>query len=293
MKIVKIHGGLGNQMFQYSFALALSARGGEVRIDASALAGDALHNGYELSTVFSVTLGQAEPDDVRRLSIPPDGLVNRFRRKYLTKPTQVIDRVFGYQPELLELSGDRYFEGYWQSEKYFSGIEAQVRRELAFTQPLSERNESLLAAAPRPLASVHVRRGDYLLYQNLDLCTPAYYAKAVDALRSSGSARHFLVFSEDVEYCRATMKFGPGEAEFVGWNGGRDSWQDMAMMARCDSHVVANSSFSWWGAWLDPSPAKRVIAPSIWNRREIEDHDLYYRYRFEDIVPGSWERVPI
>ena len=99
MKIVKIHGGLGNQMFQYSFALALSARGGEVRIDASALAGDALHNGYELSTVFAVTLAQAEPEDVRRLSIPPDGLVNRFRRKYLTKPTQVIDRVFGYQPE--------------------------------------------------------------------------------------------------------------------------------------------------------------------------------------------------
>ena len=89
------------------------------------------------------------------------------------------------------------------------------------------------------------------------------------------------------------MKFGPEEADFVGWNGGQDSWQDMAMMARCDCHVVANSSFSWWGAWEDPSPAKRVIAPSIWNRREIEDHDLYYRYRFEDIVPASWERVPI
>jgi hypothetical protein len=294
MKIVKIHGGLGNQMFQYAFARSLAARtGDEVYLDGSALDGDLIHSGYELDRVFGVDLTEAPPGAAERLSVPPTSLIRRFRRKYLTKRSHYIDKKFGYQPELFGLAGDRYFEGYWQSEKYFEGLEAQVRRDFAFKEPLDERNAQLLRDLPHPIASVHVRRGDYLKYDNLNLCGPTYYENAIASLAAVREIASFVVFSDDIEHCRATLRLGKAEAAFVDWNPGPKSWQDMAMMARCDHHIIANSSFSWWGAWLDPAPDKVVVAPAIWNRRQLSDGDMYYRFTFDDIVPASWLRAEI
>jgi hypothetical protein len=294
VKIVKIYGGLGNQMFQYAFARSLAARtGDQVFIDRSGLEDDRVHNGFELEGVFGIGLPEARPEDARRLSSQPTGLIGRFRRKYLTKRSHVIDRKFGFQPELFELEGDRYFEGYWQSEKFFEPIAELVREDYRFRRELSDRNLALLRDLPRPIASVHVRRGDYLKYPNLNICTPDYYLRGIEAMRADGGTASFMVFSDDIGYCRSTLGLAEDEAAFVDWNTGEESWQDMAMMARCDRHIIANSSFSWWGAWLDPLPGKRVIAPSVWNRREIDCKDRYYSFSFGDIVPPSWERVAL
>jgi len=294
MKIVKIYGGLGNQMFQHAFARSLASKSAEkVLIDPSGLKGDRTHNGYELSRVFGDRFPEAGPKDVDRLSTRPEGLIGRFRRKYFTKPSHVIDRKYRYQSELFELEGDRYFEGYWQSEKYFSNIEDQVRSDFRFALELDGQSLSALSELPRPIVSVHVRRGDFLKYPNLNICTPRYYNEAIADLRAKGQAGSLLVFSEDPGYCARELDTGGARTVYVDWNTGSDSWRDMALMSRCDHHVVANSSFSWWGAWLDPRPAKRVIAPSVWNRREISDTDLYYSFSFEDVVPASWERMPI
>jgi hypothetical protein len=293
MKIVKLQGGLGNQMFQYAFSRALQAATGEdVFGDRSGLYGKPEHNVYELERVFGLDFPEPTPGAVERLAYPAKGLANRLLRKYLTKPTHIIDRKFGYQPELLTLPGDRYFEGYWQSEKYFSGIEATIRRDFSFKLPLSERNRAILAGLRRPAASVHVRRGDYLAHPNLDICTPAYYERAVAILRDLGISS-FLVFSDDIPYCRTTLGLGGDETVFVDWNRGEDSWQDMALMARCDHNIIANSSFSWWAAWLNPSPAKSIVAPSVWNRRQFESRDRYYHFSFDDIVPAAWLRVDV
>lgn len=294
MKIVKIYGGLGNQMFQYAFARSLASRSkDEVLIDPSGLEGDRVHNGFELERVFVVALFQADRRDVDRLSSRPRGLIGRFRRKYLTKPSHVIDRKYRYQPELFELEGDRYFEGYWQSEKYFVHIEEQVRGDFRFTLELDERSLSVLRDLPRPIVSVHVRRGDFLKYPNLNICTPSYYNGAIADLRAKGQAGSFLVFSEDPEYCRRELQTGGVRTVYVDWNVGEDSWRDMALMSMCDHNIIANSSFSWWGAWLGSKKAGRIIAPSVWNRRELCDTDRYYRFSFEDVVPASWERMPI
>jgi hypothetical protein len=294
VKIVKVYGGLGNQMFQYAFAQSLAARLGEkVLIDSSGLDGDEIHNGFELERVFGVRPSEADARDVDRLSSRPKGLAGRLRRKYFTKPSHVIDRKYRYQPELLDLAGDRYFEGYWQSEKYFSGIEDRVRSDFRFAADLDDRSASALRSLPRPIVSIHVRRGDFLKYRNLDICTPRYYAGAMESLRSRDEAGSFLVFSDDPEYCRRVLDSGGAPAVYVDWNTGSDSWRDMAMMSSCDHHVIANSSFSWWGAWLGSGEGRRVIAPSVWNRREIKDTDRYYSFSFEDVVPASWERMPI
>lgn len=295
MKIVKINGGLGNQMFQYAFALSLKAAkpGEEVLIDASACRAESVHNGFELERVFSAALREASAEDVDRLSIRPTGFINRARRKYLTKRSHRIDKKFGYQPELLDLDGETYYEGYWQSEKYFLALEDEIRKAYSFKLPLAEMNLALLRELPRPIASVHVRRGDYLKYPNLNICTSTYYSRAISALAAGTKIGSFLVLSEDADYCRSILDFGSMPAAFVDWNMGLDSWQDMAIMSLCDHHIIANSSFSWWGAWLDRKPGKRVIAPAIWNRREIEGKDHYYSYTFGDIVPSTWERAAI
>lgn len=293
MKIVKICGGLGNQMFQYAFARSLAAaEEDEVYIDSSAFTSYKLHNGFELEKLFTLDLEQAPGDMVKQLSVQPDGFLNRIRRKYFTKPSHFIDRKFNYQPELFEFGGDRYFDGYWQSEKYFRGIEATIREGYRFRLPLAARNVELLESLPRPIASVHVRRGDYLLEKDLDICTPAYYERALAGLRAS-DVKSFIIFSDDIPYCRKMLRLGETHAAFVDWNLGDDSWQDMAMMSRCDHHVIANSSFSWWGAWLDPNPQKRVLAPTIWNGRQIENRNRYYRYNFDDVLPTEWERIPL
>ena len=293
MKIVKIHGGLGNQMFQYAFALRLAAEGrDEVCIDTGGFDDQPAHNGFELGRLFSVSLPEAPREVVKRLAIRPMGILNRVRRKYLTKRSHIIDRKFGYQPELLSLEGDAYFEGYWQSEKYFAPIAAEIRSAFTFRQALAKRNEGILAAADRPLVSVHVRRGDYVTHDNLNLCSPRYYENAARALAEAGiEPPRYLVFSDDAEYCRRELGSSMAGALVVDWNRGSESWQDMAMMAACDLHIIANSSFSWWGAWLDEKPGRRVIAPGIWNRRELYDRDHYYSYTFGDIVPESWERA--
>jgi len=292
MKTVKLFGGLGNQMFQYAFLRSLATRTGDVVcIDSSFLRDDSLHNGYELGRVFGISLSEAPPKEVARLSVPPSSLVQRFRRKYLTKRSHLIDKKFGYQPELLELAGDRYFEGYWQSERYFEGINDEIRRDFTFRKPLDERNLALLRDLPRPIASIHVRRGDYLKYPNLNICGPGYFENALACLDSRQSVSSFIVFSDDIEYCKATLRLGANPAAFVDWNTGVESWQDMALMARCDHHIIANSSFSWWGAWLNADPAKVVVAPAVWNRRQLSSHDRYYRFNFDDVVPTTWLRA--
>jgi hypothetical protein len=294
MKIVKIYGGLGNQMFQYAFALALAATGrDEVFLDPSGLEGDNVHNGFELGRLFALALPLAGTDDVRRLSDSPTSVIGRVKRKYFHKRTHFIDRRFGYQPELFEIAGDIYYEGYWQSEKYFKPIEGEIRKRLSFAPSLEDRNEELLASMPRPIASVHVRRGDYLKYPNLDICTPGYYERAIEEMARDPGIGSLLVFSDDAEYCRTRIRVGGAPARIVDWNNGAESWQDMAMMIRCDSHIIANSSFSWWGAWLGAARGGVTIAPSIWNRRQIRDRDRYYRFSFDDIVPASWRRAAI
>lgn len=291
MKIVKIYGGLGNQMFQYAFALSLAAASGdEVLMDSSALRGDSLHNGFELGKVFGVGLPEAEARDVDRLSDRPAGILSRARRKYLTKSSHVIDRKFGYQPELLSRLGDAYFEGYWQSEKYFAARAREIRQAYSFSRPLAQRNIDLLKGLPRPVASVHVRRGDYLKYGNLNICTSSYYHRAIESMIAGSGVASLLFLSEDPEYCRTAIGTGGARAAFADWNRGEDSWQDMALMSLCDHHIIANSSFSWWGAWLDAKAGARVIAPAIWNGREIRDEDHYYSFTFRDVVPETWGR---
>ncbi len=300
MKIVKINGGLGNQMFQYAFARALEYRTGEsVCIDISSYRKktsyggiDLYHNGFELAKLFDVPYREAPLNIVRRLSTQPDSVLKRFRRKYVTKKTHYIDKQFSYTPAVFDISGDCYFEGYWQTEKYFLPVRQAVIDAYKFVLPLSAQNTELLSSMPRPAVSIHVRRGDYLNSENLNVCTPEYFSGALEYIQSVADIRTVLVFSDDIGWCRENIR-SIADTVFVDWNRGNDSWQDMAMMSACDCNVIANSSFSWWAAYLNQSRGKIVTAPKPWNMREVRSSDTYYRHNFADIIPESWKRIPI
>ena len=291
MKIVKINGGLGNQMFQYAFAKSLeSETGDEVYLDKSAYDKNLIHTGFELERIFFSGFKNANASDIKRLCVSPEGLLNRMRRKYFTKKSHFIDRKFNYQPEVFKLKGDRYFEGYWQSEKYFLSIEKKMREDFQFRLPLSKVNEELFQKIPGPISSIHIRRGDYLAHDNLNIVSTDYYMRAIKRMMEYGIIT-FLVFSDDIEYCKKIFDHLKDTFVFVNWNIGENTWQDMAMMSYCDSNIITNSSFSWWGAWLNNRTGKHVIAPKPWNRRELIDSDKYYTYTFGDVVPQTWERV--
>lgn len=305
MRIVRISGGLGNQMFQYAFSLALKAAGNsDVKLDLSAYSRkanyngiDLIHNGFELTNLFNINFCEANKKEVARLSYQPKSILYRFLRKYFTKRTHFIDKLFSFQPVLFKLPNDDiYLEGDWQSEKYFLGIEDEIRKAFTFKKPLSPKSEKLANSLGKSSASIHIRRGDYLKTQTMNVCGIPYYKTAVRMLFDKTNITELLVFSDDLDWCRKELKLESFGAKviYVDWNIGNDSWQDMALMSKCGNHIIANSSFSWWGAWLDSNKDKIVICPTVWDLRQLNPEiDKYYHFRYDDIIPSSWIKCPL
>ena len=134
--------------------------------------------------------------------------------------------------------------------------------------------------------SLHVRRGDYLQAKHWNavgyVCQRAYYLNALTELGRRVRNPRYYVFSEDMDWVRENLPLGK-DTVWVDWNQGEDSWQDMMLMSRCRHHIICNSTFSWWAAWLDPRPDKLVLAPERW-ARSVEGRE---------IEPDSWIKVPI
>ncbi len=300
MKIIRISGGLGNQLFQYAFARALEERtADDVFLDVSTYGYEAAHNGFELDRLFAARFRTADEKDIARLGTRPKGFASQLRRKYFTKRSHRIDRVFRYDPEVFLLEGDRYFEGWWQTERYFLPCAARIRGELRFIADPGSHNEALISQFEegrgnlfgKTPVSIHVRRGDALRNPDTYVCTEAYYRNALEYVRERIDP-HFLVFSDDIAWCRAHLGLRAEEATFVDWNRGAESWRDLWLMSHCSAHIIANSTFSWWGAWLDPATDKLVVAPERWSLAKLKPL-AYYRYTFDDVVPEAWIRVPI
>lgn len=294
MKIIKIHGGLGNQMFQYAFAKACAIHSGEdVYLDISNYTKninnkkgiDSIHNGYELKRLFNIDLPEADIKDVKKAGTLPDSLFHRVQRKYFTKKTHFIER--GLQPvnlELLKPGKKIYLEGYWQSEDYFTECSDTIRQAFDFKLSPAQKNTDLLKEH-KNLVSIHVRRGDYLNQSGFAVCTEEYYSAAIKYMKDKIEDSIFLIFSDDILWCKDFFKslITPEKCIFVDWNCGMDSWQDMYLMAHCKGNIIANSTFSWWGAWLNNSSEKIVVAPKTWCT--LPDFDV------SRLVPDSWIRL--
>ncbi len=276
--IVKLLGGLGNQMFQYAFGRSLALRTGKaIKFDTHDLLDRSptlkyTFREYELD-VFIARPVLATPADTRLFGPPVGGLVNRIAHKVtrrLLSPQRFNEKQsFGYDEAVFQCGNNTYFDGYWQNEAYFKPYEKQIRQELTLKKPLSGLNLELatqIAQAPHAV-SLHVRRGDYVSNAQANafhgVCSPAYYEQAVAMLQSRLGQISLFIFSDEPEWVQANMQF-KATTVYISHNTGKDSAEDLRLMSLCKHNIIANSSFSWWGAWLNANTAKIVVAPRSW-----------------------------
>jgi len=198
----------------------------------------------------------------------------------------VENRSLTFDPCVTELPGDVTLDGYWQSEQYFDDFTEMLRNEITVHDPVSGENRQWYERiSETDSVSVHVRRGDYV---SLGWALPpAYYRNALNLIRHKTGATSLYFFSDNMNWVRSHHhKLFPNGGDFnvnyVECNGGETAYEDLRLMRTCDHHIVANSSFSWWGAWLDESEAKQIVAPDYWVHDSV-DH--------LDIVPNRWTTV--
>lgn len=288
MKIVNIIGGLGNQMFQYAFAVALQKHYSkeEILIDTQHFKylffkqykSCNLHNGYELNKLFpNATIKAALRDQLVTVTrYIPNYFISRINRKLL--PHKVSEYIeahnYIYYPEVFEKDYSCYYEGYWQSANFFKDCVTEVQ--YAFTFPLPNEYNLRIKEEITNCNSVgiHIRRGDYLSDPEYKgLCELDYYQRALQEIGIEG--KHFFIFSNDISWCKVNIisLLNSAPVSFVEGNTGKDSAWDMYLMSLCDELIIANSSFSWWGAFLNKK-SKKIVAPKKWINRDYEA-DVY------------------
>lgn len=278
MKIVNIIGGLGNQMFQYAFLVALrESCGVETCYDASLFKTYPLHNGFELEKLFRITARQAPLEEIRKLTYHTSNyFIWRILKRFPHRSTQCFepsDSRFTYS--LLEDPNDLYYYGIWQDPRYFNQFKGIIRQEFSWKDPLDEKNKSFYNQfRAHHTVSIHVRRGDYLKEWRYEgICGIEYYKKAIGHVLSSDGVTEvsFALFSDDIPWCiEHIIPLLQGRPyTIVDWNSGAESHKDMRLMSACRTNIIANSSFSWWAAYLNTHPDSMVFAPRKWTNADV------------------------
>ncbi|WP_300464799.1 alpha-1,2-fucosyltransferase [Desulfobacula sp.] len=283
MIISQVIGGLGNQMFQYAAGRAVSLQFGQPLLnDISGFAGYELHQGFELQRVFDIPIKAATQTDVRSIlgwqSLPCiRRIMARSSMAAFRHRCFVVEPQLHYWPGIQNVPQDCYLSGYWQSEKYFCNVIPTLRADFTFKLPLANQNAVLAAQIAQVNAvSLHVRRGDYVKNPKTlathGLCSLDYYRTAIEYIVDRIEHPCFFVFSDDISWVKDHLKIN-FPCRYIDHNRGAESYKDMHLMSLCRHHIIANSSFSWWGAWLNPHKDKIVVAPQQWfaNDNNIKD----------------------
>jgi hypothetical protein len=290
-------GGLGNQMFQYAAAKALAERlNTGVCIDTSPLhvrLRNTTSRPYELNH-FVLSKGQEQVvfSQVRGFlffKIYPK-VKKSFLGKMIAKNYALFEEenAYMFDSEILSLPDNSLLLGYFQAEKYFSSSEKIIREAFRFKQALAGKNLELAKKMKScNSVSIHIRRGDYLSNKSSfeTFCSIAadYYQKAIEHIYTRLENPVFFIFSDEPE--KAKKEIPLPQANFIDWNKGTDSYIDMQLMTCCRHNIIANSSFSWWGAWLNPHPNKMVVAPAEWLKDKAANASI------KDLLPGKWIRL--
>lgn len=291
MIITQLIGGMGNQMFQYALGRRLAHdRGVPLKLDVTWYETSA-NRTYRLSHL-NVDAELATPAEInryvgKRIDQKLLRLIERrtvpFGRRRLVK-----ERVRHYDPAILNAPRHAYLEaGYWQTERYFQPIEAIIRREFAFKTTPDAANISLCELIQRVNAiSLHVRRGDYATDTTTNrfhgLTPLKYYHEAAQRIIHAVKSPHFFVFSDDMAWVKANLRIDQ-PVTYVEVNDAAKDYEDLRLMSLCKHHIIANSSFSWWGAWLAASPDQLVFAPERWGNDPALNHP--------DRIPTGWQRI--
>ena len=286
MVIVKIIGGLGNQMFQYAYAKALQQKGHEVKIDISAFETYKLHGGYQLNK-YNIDLDSSIKDENDKF------YKNTFFYKVLRRfgmdlSRRIKEKSLLFDKKLLEIDDNSYLDGYFQCEKYFKDIREIILKQFTINQDISNYTKEIKNKIQNSQnsCSLHIRRGDFVNSTNINIhgaCDIEYYKKAMKYLEEKVENINYFIFSDDIEWVKENLAIQ--NAIYIDSKEKRIPHEDIYLMSLCKNNIIANSSFSWWGAWINRNENKIVIAPKRW----FADDKL--ENQSKDIVCESWVKI--
>jgi hypothetical protein len=284
MITICLSGGLGNQMFQYAAALSLATHhhAYPLQIDLTEF------QHYDLRTY---ALGCYNLKNTDLLELENKTRIQRILKRFLPPQNIYREPHFHYDENFFNNNNEITLNGYFQSEKYFKEIESEIRSQFTLKQPLSKKSaqeKEKITNTPVSV-SLHVRRGDYVndkktqnTHGNL---SDDYYKKAIQKIISQhGTTAEFFIFSDEPDYIEKNFDFCPNKHIVKGNN--EAPHEDMHLMSCCNHHIIANSSFSWWGAWLNPDKQKTVIAPKQWFSPET-----LTQKSIKDLIPETWIQI--
>jgi Glycosyl transferase family 11 len=276
---IRMFGGLGNQLFHYALGRTLATRlGVDLALDWS---------GFRRHYEHQPALHPFRLDIVSlKKSLVP--FVRRRRRWHWLGGDPLLlvsENSFKFDPTFHELPDGVYLEGCFQSERYFAEIADRIRSELTLPEPTDARSQSTvkkIRSTPTAV-SLHVRRGDYVTHEGLGTCSREYYDRAASHIATTtGEIPTLFVFSDDIDWAMANLKL-PYPTHFVSGGNTLRPQADLWLMSQCRHHIIANSTFSWWSAWLNPSPTKIVVAPTVWFAGWKMDEST--------LIPEGWVRL--
>lgn len=290
MIISKLIGGLGNQMFQYAAGRrSAHVNNTQLKLDIT---------GYEkqigitprkyLLHIFTIQENISSINEINRLK--NKGFIRKVIKKinpFLQNNLYIKERYFNFDPSMLNICENSYLEGYWVSDKYFKDIENTIRKEFTFKDEPDVTNQKTINQIRNcESVSIHIRRGDYVsdpkTNQFHGVCGLDYYHQAIKYMTSKIKNPYFFVFSDDPKWCKTNLQL-KYPVIYVSHNLGKKDYEDMRLMSLCKHNIIANSSFSWWGAWLNKNKNKIVIAPKKW----FQDKSI----NTNDLIPESWTKI--
>ena len=292
----RLWGGLGNQMFQYALAKQLSILNGNIPIKLDVTYFTNYYRPYELDKL-NIKAELATKDDIFYLD---NGTLNKklgrliekipyIRVKdFLRKPFSNVytEKTIRFDPEVLKIKDQVYLKGYWNSYKYFDNIRKELLEDFSFKYSMNEENNKMAECISNSENSVslHVRRGDYLTTKGaMDMYyspfEDGFYDRAVSFIEEKVDNPEFFLFSDEPEWVKENLKI-KHKTTVVDINKGDNSYWDMKLMSLCKHNIIANSTFSWWSAWLNQNPDKIVLAPKAWLKDKAFSHD--------DLIPKDW-----
>lgn len=269
MIIARLIGGLGNQMFQYAIARHLAlVHDADLKLDLSEFEKYKLHS-YSLQH-FNIIENHASDED-------------------LSVVESIKERHFHFNEDFKLIANDSLLNGYWQSEKYFHEIRETILSDFSVKEALSGTDlEVSKRIGDSNSVSLHIRRTDYVTGsyndQIFDVLDLSYYQRAVEDLSARQDELKLFIFSDDPDWVRSNVNFDL-PVEYVVHNNAETNYEDLRLMSLCQHNIIANSSFSWWGAWLNDHANKRVYAPVQWFNSNVRNLDS------KDIVPESWTKI--
>lgn len=287
MIVVRLMGGLGNQLFQYAAGRHLAhLNNTDLYVDTTFLD----------SSVSNTTPRKYELDAFKVVNkIADEKLLHDFHGSDFSTRERMLTRIislgknrkykfdaYGFDEQVLELKGNYYLRGYFQSEKYFKNITDIIRQEITIKDEFVPKDDELInQIRNNHSVSVHIRRGDYI--RNLSsmdahgLCSKDYYTKSIEFIRRElGDDLHFFLFTDDAAWVQKEMRWDINSTLIEN----KTTVEDFYLMSLCKNNIIANSTFSWWAAWLNINPSKKVIVPKHWSNNLLSESI--------EIVPKNW-----